>query len=295
MIFKKLIATAAIIVPCALFAQNAILISEDTKDMSAGSKNCYITLIPQAKAKDVISDWKKMLQKTTKEKLQDNNGETKATMVSVPNISTTPLTVYAKFVESTSGVQLSSWFAQGDSFIATTVSADKSIAVQKYLHDFGAMEYKDAVKNELADEQKKLKELEKTYEGFVKDQKKAENGVTSAQREIEKLQNKNKEEEGNIKQAIANKNSNYATTGQQSDLNNEKKRAKELQGYINDQQKAESNINSNNKKIEKMQDKIKEETGNAEKAKQNQIPARANADSQKGIVQQVSDKLNNIK
>jgi hypothetical protein len=141
----------------------------------------------------------------------------------VPNISTTPLTVYARFVESTSGVQLSSWFAQGDSFIATAVSADKSIAVQKYLHDFGVMEYKDAVSNELAEEQKKLKELEKTYEGFVKDQKKAENAVTNAQKEIEKLQNKNIEEEGNIKQAIANKNANYATAGQQSQFENERK------------------------------------------------------------------------
>jgi hypothetical protein len=70
-----MITAAVIIMPGMLLAQNSILISEDTKDMSAGSKSCYITLIPQAKAKDVIADWKKMLQKTTKEKLQDNNGE----------------------------------------------------------------------------------------------------------------------------------------------------------------------------------------------------------------------------
>jgi hypothetical protein len=296
MILKKLIGVAAITLPTVLFAQKDITISESDKEISAGTKNSYVVLIPEAKSKEVNQDWQKMLKKDTKGKVEDNKGEVKGTLIAIKNISLNPLTIYSKSVETKEGVQLSAWFADGDSiFISTAATADKSLAVQKYMHDFAVQEYKAVAKTQLETEQKAQKDLQKIYDGFVKDQKKAENAVTNAQKEIARLQDKNKDEEGNIKQAIANKNANKAIADQQKNLDAEQKHAKELQGYIKDQQKAEDNIKSNNKRIEKLQDKIKEESAAADKAKQNQGPASSNIDAQKAKVAAASDKLNNIK
>ena len=183
----------------------------------------------------------------------------------------------------------------GDSFIVAGDSTDKVAAIKKYLHDFGVQEYRNTAGNQLEAEQKKSKQLDKIYDGFVKDQKKAEEAVSDAKREIEKLQGKNKQEEGNIEKAKANKLSSNASVGKQDNLDAQKKTAKQVESYIKDQQRAEDDIKSNNKRIERLQQKIKEETVNADKAKNLQAPALSNADAQKTVVTVASEKLNKIK
>ena len=85
----------------------------------------------------------------------------------------------------------------------------------------------------------------------------------------------------------------------QDQLDTEKDKQKTLEGvyngFVKDQKKAENNIMNHNKEIEKLQNKIAEEQQNIQKAQNNQATARADADRQKGVVQQVNDTLNNIK
>ena len=295
MMIKRLINTAILLAPTFLLAQQDITVSESPKDFSGGSKNAYVLTIPEAIAKDVNNDWQKWVKKDAKGKIEDNKTEVKSSLVTVQNVSAVPLTIYSRILESKEGVQLSVWLLEGDSAISTSYSADKSTAVQKYLHDFGVQEYKAVAKKDIEDQQNKLKQLEKIYDGFVKDQKKADKEVADAQKEIEKLKQKNIDEEGNIKQAKANKEANRATAASQKDIDAEKKHTKELEGYIKDQERAENNIKSNNKRIERLQEKIKEETANSEKAQQNQGPANSNIDAQKTQVADAQDKLNSIK
>jgi predicted nucleic acid-binding Zn-ribbon protein len=84
-----------------------------------------------------------------------------------------------------------------------------------------------------------------------------------------------------------------------SQLDNEQKKQRDLEkvydGFVKDQKRSESNIASYNKEIEKLQNKIAQEQQNIVKAQANQGSARADADKQKGTVQQVGDMLNNIK
>jgi len=295
MILRKIIGIAAIALPSILFAQKDITVTESPKEMSLGTQNAYVLTIPEAKAKDINDDWQRQAKKDTKGKVEEIKGEVKTTLITVKNISQVPLTIYSRILETKEGIQLSAWFVEGDSFISTTLSADKSAAVQKYLHDFGVQEYKAIAQKQLDEELKKQKDLQKIYDGFVKDQTKADKAVTDAQKDIVKLQEKNKEEEGNIKQAKADKEANNATANQQKNSDAEQKHAKELQKIIKDQQNAESNIKSNTKRIERLQDKIKEETSNSEKAKSNQGPAQSNVDAQKTQVAAAQDKLKNIK
>jgi len=199
--FSKLILTVLLALPGFIFAQQDLVITESVKNMSVGNQSCYVLLIPGSTLKDVTDDWKKYIKKDTKAKPTESNGETSIMGAMVKNISPNPINIYATFLETSNGVQLSAWFSDGANFISTQANSDRSVAVQNYLHNFGVQEYKDVVKYQLDQEQKKQKEMEKVYDGFVKDQKKAENNIASHNKDIEKLQGKIADEQKNIQQA----------------------------------------------------------------------------------------------
>lgn len=228
--FKKIATIILIALPAFVFSQSYINVSETIKNMSAGNQSCYVVMIPKANAKNITDSWKKYIRKDTKAKPDENGGETRIIGAFCKNISAGPINIYAAFLETSDGVQITAWVAEGDAFISTQSNPDKSMAVQNYLRVFAVQEYKKVVQDQLSAEQSKQKDLEKAYDGFVKDQK-----------------------------------------------------------------RSESNIASYNKDIEKLQNKIKDEESNIQKAQLNQANSRADADKQKMVVQQVSDALNNIK
>ena len=213
--FKTTLLAALFAIPAFLFAQKDISITETTKNMSAGNQNCYVFLIPQAALKDVQSDWKKYIKKDSKAKPEDNNGETKILGAVSKNISPLPINIYATFLETSDGIQVSAWFADGTNFISTQANSDRSVGVQNYLHNFAIQEYKDVVKYQLDQEQKKQKDLEKVYDGFVKDQKRSEGNITSYNKDIEKLQNKIADEQKNITTAQSNQTTSRADADRQ--------------------------------------------------------------------------------
>ena len=213
--FKKIMLIASIAIPSLSFAQLDITISETQKNMSAGNQNCYVMLIPQTTAKDVIGDWKKYIKKDAKSKPTDNSGETMIQGASCKNISPNPLNISAVILETSAGVQLSTWFSEGDAFISTQTNSDKSIGVQNYLHNFGVQEYKNAVGTQLQNEQSKQQDLEKVYDGFIKDQKRAESNISNYNRDIEKLQKKIKDEQANIQKAQVNQSNARADADKQ--------------------------------------------------------------------------------
>jgi chromosome segregation ATPase len=122
---------------------------------------------------------------------------------------------------------MSVWFADGTNFISTQTNSDRSVAVQNYLHNFGVQEYKDVVKYQLEQEQKKQKDMEKVYDGYVKDQKRAENNIKDHNKEIEKLQNKIVEEQQNIQKA----QTNQATS--RADADRQKVKVQEVSDMLN--------------------------------------------------------------
>lgn len=213
--FKKIMTIAAFAIPAFAFAQKDISITETAKNMSAGNQNCYVFLIPQAALKDIQNDWKKYVKKDAKGKPEDNSGETRMIGAVSKNISPLPINIYATFLETSDGIQVSAWFADGTNFISTQANSDRSVAVQNYLHNFAVQEYRDVVKDQLDAESKKQKDLEKVYDGFVKDQKRSENNITSYNKEIEKLQNKIAEEQKNITTAQSNQSTSRADADRQ--------------------------------------------------------------------------------
>jgi hypothetical protein len=294
MTFKKFMAIIAMVSPTFLFAQKEITITDANKDMSLGNKSSFVLTIPEANSKDVNGHWIKLMKKE-KGKPEANNLEIKVARVTIKDISVAPFNVYTSAVDVAGNVQFTAWFMEGDSSVIASDSTDEVSRIRRYLHDFGVQEYKSVAQDQLAAEQKKSKQLDGFYDGVVKDQKKADDAIANAQKQIAELQDKNAKEAAKVETAKANRANMSADVGAQQDLDAQNKTAKQLQVYISDQQKAEDNIKSNNARIARLQEKIKEETANSDKAKNLQGPARANADAQKTVVAAASDKLNNIK
>ena len=201
---KKTAILLLVILPTFLFSQKEIKVTEVEKEMSAGIGTSFVVNIPQTKLKDVISDWKKYIKKDAKGKVEEDKGEIKLIGAVNKNVSPFPFNILSKTLETNDGVQLSVWASNGDLFISSKASPDKSVAIQKYIHDFAVASYKDAVKDELKNEQEKLKETQKVFDGFVKDQKKAEDNISDDKKEIEKLQNDIKKMESEIEKAKGN-------------------------------------------------------------------------------------------
>jgi hypothetical protein len=214
--FKKLSIFCACLFPVFLIAQKEIKVTEIEKEMSMGVKPAYVVSIPQAKLKDVNSDWKKYIKKDAKGKVEEDKGETRLIGAVNKNVSPFPFNILSKVLESSDGVQLSVWASDGDLFISTNASPDKSVAIQKYIRDFAVASYKDAVKEELKNEQDKLKETQKVLDGFVKDQKKAEDNIADDKKEIEKLQNDIKKMESEIEKAKGNQTKQKLVVDSQS-------------------------------------------------------------------------------
>lgn len=202
--FKKITFLLLAILPYLGFAQKELKITEQEKEMSMGARNAYVVDIPQAKLKDVISDFKKYIKKDAKGKSNEDKGEISMLGAVNKNISSMPFNVFGRFVESSEGVTVSIWVADGENFVSSKATPDKSVAVSKYLKDFAIEQYKQAVKDELEKEKEKAKAEQKILEGFAKDQKKAESNIEDHKAEIANREKKIKEEEANIGTAKAN-------------------------------------------------------------------------------------------
>ena len=192
------------ILPFLSFGQKELKIIEQEKEMSIGTRNAYVVDIPQAKLKDVTNDFKKYIKKDAKGKVNEDKGEISMLGAVNKNISSMPFSIFGRFVESSEGVTVSIWVADGENFVSSKLTPDKSIAVNKYLKDFVIEQYKRAVKEELENEKDKAKAEQKTLEGFVKDQKKAEGNIEDHKAEIANREKKIKEEEANIGTAKSN-------------------------------------------------------------------------------------------
>lgn len=202
---KKLFYAIALVFPAIMFAQNDLVIEERDAMMSYGSKPSYSVVIPQSQLKDVMDDFKKYIKKDSKGKVTDNLTEISIVGAVNTNISALPFNVFGKLTETTEGVLTMLWISEGEVFISSATAPTKSEAVKKYLRDFAVQEYRNAVQRELKAEQDKAKAAQKTLDGFVQEQKKAEGNVTDYKAQIASLEKKIQEREQSIANAVANK------------------------------------------------------------------------------------------
>jgi vacuolar-type H+-ATPase subunit I/STV1 len=296
--FKKIITATFISVTAAAgFSQQIINVEQGPKDMSKGSRNAFTVVIPESKLKKVEKEWADYIKKGAKGKVEELNGETILRTAFNKNISTTPFTIYSKFLETPAGVRLTAFILQNDSVeFSSDPASDKNIASNKYVRDFAVLAYRDVVQEQVDAENDKLNKLKEELDELRKEEDKSIKKISGAKRDISKAELNTATAKSEILTKI-----NQITTQKDvvarlsNSLGNEQKEAeKTLKGLEDDKKKLERNIEKMGKDIDKSNEDIRNEERNIDESKRKQNAKERDIDNQKGEVQKAEQKLKGI-
>ena len=294
---KKSIAIISLLfISIVSFCQTQVLIEDTLRPMSKGLVNGYSTIITKATIKDVEKDWTKYMMEGAKTKPVSSNGEINMVGAVVKNISTKPINIYSKLLETLEGVKLTAWFTENDSiFISKDSNSEQHLAVQKFVRDFVIRELKGAATKELNAEREKQKVFEKELAGFIKLEEKSNKKISENQRAIQRAKDnitstngdiQRKEEQiisqkGMVEKTAADPNANKGAKQTQKDLESGKK-------------KLQNQNESQGKIIDRLEKEIREEQRNIEDMKKKEDLKKADIEKQKLMVLNAETKLNAI-
>lgn len=275
-----------------------LLVAQSVQACSKGEQTAFQILIPEAKLKNVETDWKKKLKAKSKGKLEEINGEYVIYGAVDENIAPDGFNVFSKLLETTEGVVLTAWFMRSDSvFISRDSAPEKSLAVEKYVRDFAVEEYRQVVNGQLNTENKKLSELESDLKQLINNEEKANKKINENERSISRTkadirsnENDQKAKEAEVKKQKAVVESLKATQGDAY-----KEAQKTLKQFETELKKLVNENEKMHKQIDKMEAEIRDEQRNIAQSIQEQHQKRADIDKQKTVVKTFEEKLSSIK
>ncbi len=202
--------------------QDTLQVTEVQKTFSKGQHTGFSVYIPQAKLKEVASDWRKYQREKNKSDYKEVKGEYILSKTNIPEISTDSIIVYSILSATTTQINLVAFVSGDDSvFYSSTINPSISGKINSYIRNFAVHQYRNAVTNELALEQKTLKDIEEDIESLEKDNEKMEKKIKNNERDINNLESEIKsnlnEQEINSK-AIYHQQQIIATFLEKSDL-----------------------------------------------------------------------------
>lgn len=278
-------------------AQKEIVVDEAPRAMSRDTQFSYLVDIPQATLKITEKNWLNYVSADSKGAATFVNGEHLQTEVNNKNISSQPVNIYSKLIETTEGVRLTVWITEKNfSFIANNPNSIEDLAIQKFVRDFAVKEYKEAVQEELKTEQNKQKELEKNANNSSKDYEHSNTKISKDQRTI--LQSKdnistNTADIARTTLKIEEQKKMVEKTA--ADPNANKGAKKTLHNLEQSKENLQKQNNQLNKKIEDAEKEIREEIKNASTVQQKETFQSPELEAQRLKVYSIQTKLNNIK
>jgi hypothetical protein len=280
------------------FAQKNLTVEVADRPMSKGSKISYMVEVPQAKLKDVEKDWLRYTAQNSKGKATTANGEYLQTGAVNVNISPDHmLNIYSKLFGTVEGVRITAWFAENDTlFVQSDSTRGQHKAIEKYVRDFGVMQYRDAVKLELNAAQSKLKALKKDLAGQIRSEEKASDKISDDKRSIDRSNDAiatNKSDQGAASTKIeAQKGMVESTSG---DANANKGAKKTLNKNEDEKKTLQRKNDTQSKSIDNKNKNIRAEERNKANAQTNQATKTDAIDKQTLVVQEIQAKLDGIK
>lgn len=274
-----------------------IVSSAAVMTMNTDDQGLVVVLIPEATSKEVQKDWVKYTGAGSKGKATVVNGEYLQSSAVNKNISSDPFDLSASMLESSEGVRLSVHIVQNlDKPLTPAQSADRSIALQKYVHDFAVMEYKGIVQDQLKSAQSKQKDMEKELAHLYKEEEKANKHINDDQRSIQKANDQiasNKADIQSTNAKIEAQKGMVASTA--GDANASKGANKTLNDLEHDRKELQRKNNSLSKDIDSYNNDISTQQRAITGYKEKEAAQTTAINGQKQAVQSVQTKLNGIK
>jgi hypothetical protein len=303
---RNLLFGLALFLGLAVSAQEKIEVLDVTKQTSRGEQPGFTVTIKGATLEKVNKKWTQSMKNQKigdifkssdeKAKVELKEGEYITKRAKLVEISEKPLNTIATITGTESGVMVTSFFELDSSFISSKSSDNLYLASRNYMHNFGVACYKDLVEEELDRENKKLKDLDDHLDDLKSKKNKLEKSIAKSETEISELESSIRtnlvdQDRSNLKvtalkdtlSQFGKKTPNYEVYSAKL-----KEASKDLKRLVNDNSSYHKKIENNKIDIQKDQDNIKSNLIEQDyQAKQ--------IETQKGIVNAVKTKLENIK
>jgi predicted nucleic acid-binding Zn-ribbon protein len=279
-----------------LKAQKPVKVIEDSIKIGNNLYPGFNVTIPEVDYNKTLRNWIKEQENGTKSKVMTENGEMTIFGAIVKEISQNPVNIYSKLMnEDTLSRLLVCIELKKDQYLDAAVGDIQLTAAKNYLKEFAKSQYIDFIKDELAAEEKKLRDLNQELNSLenskARSQKTARNKRSAVNDEQEKLLVKNNELSVLSNEIIAKNNEMMSMPvgpgrdAMTSQINELEKRKKQLQ----------KEINQSENKIRKAKSAIDQADRSIPRNEDEQAVMKAKIASQQAVVQQFVDKLNTVK
>lgn len=280
----------------ALYAQRPIKVLEDSIPIGNYLYPGFNVTIPEANFDNTLKNWVKLQETGTKSKVQTENGEMTIFGAIIKQVSPAPINIYSRLLnEDTLSRLLVTIELKKDLYIEPASGDIQLTAARDYLKDFAKSQYMDVIKEQLAAEEKILRDMNKELGGLEnsksRTQKTARNKRNVVNDEQDKLLVKHNELSMLSNEIIYKNNEMIAMPvgagrdAMSAQIKELEKRRKKLQREIS---KGESKIN-------KARSDINQADNSIPRNEQEQGNVRARIDAQQLVVQSYIDKLNTVK
>lgn len=277
-------------------AQKPIFVSEDSLIFGKSHMPALTVNIPEVKLDDVLKAWTRELQSGTKSKLLSEKGEMSIFGAKIKVVSPNPINVYSKLMNLDSMLKLTVAFElKKDEYIDKTTGEPDLTNTKNYLKDFAKNQYIEVVKDQVDNEDKKLRDLQKELSSLEKEK-------TNLQKSIQSENNDIATENGNItiqnNELTALTNELVEQNKQLSSITDEPtKKAKSdyISGLEKKKKKVLNSIESSQNKINKSNNTIDKANLEIPKNDRMQADVSLKIEKQQAVYQTFADKLKTIK
>jgi hypothetical protein len=279
-----------------LTAQKPITTIEDSLLVGKYLHPGISVTIPEANYEKTLKNWIKQIEAGTKSKVVTEDGMMTLFGAMLKKISPNPVNMYSKLInQDTLNKLMVCIELKKDEYLEPALGDAQMMVARDYLKEFAKDQYIEFIKDEVAAEEKKLKDLtgqlSSLENDYSKTQKKAESSRTTISKEQETLATMN----GQLSQLSTDINrENSVMIGMDTGPEKEAQaaRVKELD---KNRKKLQKDISKTEKNIKNAESSIAQADESIPLNENEQTVMKQKIDEQTAVLQKYTDKLNTVK
>ena len=268
-----------------------------TLTMRLDSQGFVSVTIPQSEQRQVQKDWIEYAARGSKGKSTVINGDNVQYAAVNKNISPSQFDISCRLLGTNDGVRVTVWLTENNTLLVSREqSNDRTIALQKYVHDFAVVEYRQAVMNELKTEQAKQNVMENELTKQIKDDEKAGKRIEGDRASIQHTKDAITTSNNDIQSITTKIEAQKVMVDNNAADPNASKGAKKTLRELEDQKKDLQKLNDKRgKEIMYLTNEIRADERVIADDKEKEAVKRSNIEKQKQTIQSVKAKLDGIK
>ncbi len=279
-----------------LNGQKPIKVLEDSVQFGNYLYPGFNVTIPEAIFDNVLKNWVKLQESGTKSKVQTENGEMTIFGALIKEVSPAPVNIYSRLMnEDTLSRLLVCIELKKDQYVEPASGDIQMTSAKDYLKEFAKSQYIDFIKDELAAEEKILRDLNKELGNLqsskARTQRTAKNNRSTVNDEQEKLLVKHNEL-SLLSNEIINKNNEMMAMPVGAGRDAMSKQIDELEKR---RKKLQNEIGKAEKRVGKAKSAIDQADRSIPRNENEQDVMKSKIDAQQAVVQRFMDKLNTVK